>query len=76
MQELIDVFSKTVLPFDIICHIYMLQISTIHYELKKELLQMYNKFYESNTRLLYIKKHQRLLMKYRIKQKLKYYKNY
>ena len=75
MQELFIIFSEKNMPFEIVSSIYMLQVCTNDNRLKKELIQLHKTFYDSKIRLFYIKKHQRMLMKYRIKQKLKYYKN-
>ena len=73
MIDLYVIFHKTNIPIEIVRLCYMLQISTINHKLKEGLLQMYDKFYDFQTRKIYIKKHNRMLMKYRMKEKLNYY---
>lgn len=74
-SDLFLVLSKLNVPYEIMEKVYMMQIPTIKNQLKTELLQKQKLFFRIDTRIYYIKRIQKLIIKYRIKEKIKYYKN-
>lgn len=75
MDDLLSTLYKVNIPHEVIGKIYMMQVPIIKVPLKTELLQKQKLFYKIDTRIHYIKRYQRLMIKYRIRKKIKYYKD-
>ena len=73
MELLQHVLSTKNIPNEIVLKVYMYCIPRISLHLKDELINLCDCFYSYKIRKLYITKHERIKIKYRIKQKLNYY---
>lgn len=73
MEILQHVLSTKNIPNELVSKIYMYCIPRISLQLKNELIDLYNCFFSFKIRKFYIKKHEQIKIKYRIKQRLNYY---